>query len=130
MIFDLLKFSDRAAYRVGDTVLSYRELHDRAAHLAELLRREGTSPVLLYGHKEPMMPVAMIACLMAKRPYVPIETATPPERIADIRRRTQSTLTLAAEPIAGGVSLSEAEAFALLPPKDCDSPIAYIIFTS
>lgn len=130
MIFDLLKFSDRAAYRVGDTVLSYRELHDQAAHLADLLRREGTSPVLLYGHKEPMMPVAMIACLMAKRPYVPIEAAAPPERIADIRRRTQSTLTLAAEPIAGGVSLSEAEAFALLPPKECDSPIAYIIFTS
>lgn len=76
-------------------VLRYAELIDRASRLAG--RWAATiGPVLLYGHKEPAMVVGVLAALVAGRPYVPIDAATPTGRIArilDLARPEDAVLT-------------------------------------
>src|SRR5262249_27536018 len=82
-------------------VPTYRQLLDRAAHLASRL---GTSagPVLLYGHKEPAMIVGVVASLRAGRTYVPVDQSTPPARIARMLAAARPDhAVLAREPAPG-----------------------------
>jgi len=81
---------DRTAYRNSREAVTYGELYRRAAEYAEILRREGTGPVVLYGHKESSMVVSVLACLMAERPYVPVDSSTPAARFETIQRLTAS----------------------------------------
>ncbi len=84
------------AYKSGNETLTYRELWARAECSAELLRRQGTSPVLLCADKQADMPVAMLACLMAGRAYVPINGSIPTERLRNIAKQTGAELCLTA----------------------------------
>ncbi|HLK09782.1 MAG TPA: amino acid adenylation domain-containing protein [Candidatus Binatia bacterium] len=95
-------FAPRAAGRpavVGaDGGLDRAELLDRAARLAARLRADG-SPVLVYGHKQPAVVVAFVAALRRGRPYVPLDSSTPPGRAARIVATAQpGDAVLAEEP--------------------------------
>ncbi len=82
------------AYKSGGETLTYRELWARAARSAELLLRQGTSPVLLCADKQADMPVSMLACLMAGRAYVPVSGSIPTERLQNIAKQTGAELCL------------------------------------
>lgn len=124
----------RIAYKVGTESLSYGELWNRAEETAHRFRREGTSPVILYGHKEPFMVIGMLAALLARRPYVPVDGGTPLFRLQKIAALTKSTLILSESKVEiEGVScrsLSALEDFREREPKECSSDAAYLIFTS
>ncbi len=122
------------AYKDNDKILTYGELWSRAEYTADLLRRQGTSPVLVFGHKSPEVIISILACIMAHRAYVPIDTFLPAERIKKIADATCSTLLLEAEEIQiegpECLRLPQLEKY-----KDCDiydnsNNIVYIIFTS
>lgn len=124
----------RIAYKVGAESLSYGELWSRAEKAAGLLRRQGNSPLILYGHKEPFMVIGMLAALLARRPYVPVDSATPLFRLRKIAALTKATLILSDKKVTVGetevCSLSALEDDKNREPKECVSDIAYIIFTS
>lgn len=64
-----------------DGTMSYAQLLRRAHGLAALLA-DRSSPVLVYGHKQPAMVVSILAALLLERPYVPVDPSAPPARVA------------------------------------------------
>ena len=50
--------------------MTYGELWAASEAIACLLARDGSSsPVVVYGHKDPLMVASFIACMKAGRPY-------------------------------------------------------------
>lgn len=125
---------NKIAYKINDLELSYTDLIDRAIKYGELLKKQGTSPVIIYGHKDIDVFVSIFACLHSGRAYIPIDLCTPIERIYKIIKCTNSSLILTSEKI----NISNIEILNindLKKYKDCSNneiknDIAYIIFTS
>ena len=128
------KDPQRIAYRVGDEQVTYRGLWERALERSVLLQKQGVEPVILFGRKSVDYVTAILACLMARRAYVPVGRFTPPERMRHIASQTGATLLLSdnAPEIEGLVctTLGELDRFASQPTRSPGQDIAYIIFTS
>lgn len=75
--------ADAPAYRCGEQTLTRKELLAYAKALASALSGEST-PVVLYGHKEPLMLISLLACILAGRPYVPCDCAIPDSRLREM----------------------------------------------
>ncbi len=78
---------DAAALVVGESVLTYRDLDERANKLARHLRALGVGPdvpVALCLERSVAYVVAALAVLKAGGAYVPLDPAYPPERLAYI----------------------------------------------
>ena len=125
---------DRTAYCVRDKKIGYGSLWQEAEKYADLLCRQGDSPVLIIGGKEVDVVIAMIACLSAQRAYVPIRSDTPVPRIRSIAELTGATLILSEKEIgidtADTLRLSQLTRFAQKEKKTQNNRIAYMIFTS
>jgi D-alanine--poly(phosphoribitol) ligase subunit 1 len=140
---------DRPAVVAAEGALTRGELLDRAARLAARLRADG-SPVLVYGHKQPAVVVAIVAALARGRPYVPLDVSTPPNRAVRIVATAQpgdavlvgeapaalvQTLaahgasTLALDALAAAVA-GPGAAVALPPRVPAPEAPAYVLFTS
>jgi amino acid adenylation domain-containing protein len=88
-----LRSPDALAIAMADDTLTYSEAEAAANQLAALLRQIGTvdgDRVALVCPKSPATVVAMLACLKVGALYVPIDTATPPARIALILRAVEA----------------------------------------
>jgi D-alanine--poly(phosphoribitol) ligase subunit 1 len=117
------------AHISGDRKLTFGELGAHANALAAyLLERfgEGRAPVAVLGHREPEMLIAFIGVAKSGRPYIPIDTALPQERINHILAIAKPTVVLTPHEIA---KLSELGKSAPLRRLQPDDPF-YIIFTS
>jgi D-alanine--poly(phosphoribitol) ligase subunit 1 len=51
-------------------------------------------PVIVYGHKEAFYTVAMMSCILAEMPFVPIDTIYPADRISYIKNATESAVVI------------------------------------
>ncbi len=77
---------DRIAIHSGDTCLSYGQLDDYSDRLAAWLNREykeSSTPVIVYGHKNPYMIVCFLACVKSGRAYCPQDISIPDQRVLD-----------------------------------------------
>lgn len=90
-------FPHKIAIAGSDTDLSWQDL----AHQCELLQQIFKKlqipighPVLIYGHKEALFPVAMLACIQANIPYIPIDKIYPIERVKKIIESTGSQILI------------------------------------
>ena len=94
---------DRLAHVSGARTLTYAELTRRsnalAAHLARSLP-EGRAPIAVIGHKQPEMLIAFLGAAKAGRPYVPLDTALPPQRIERIVEMSRAALALTPDRVA------------------------------
>ena len=89
--------TDRIALLYRDQAVSYRTLHRQAeAFAAYLLDAFGDSdaPVLIYGHKDLLIPACMFGALKAGHSYIPVDTTFPRERVADIIEQAAPCLTV------------------------------------
>jgi D-alanine--poly(phosphoribitol) ligase subunit 1 len=117
------------AHVSGDGKLTFGELgaHSTAlaAHFMERYAND-CAPVAVLGHREPEMLVAFLGAVKSGRPYVPIDTALPEERIKHILSVAKPTLVLTPPEIARLYELGKSA-----PPRPVgpDDPF-YIIFTS
>ena len=66
--------------------ITYGELWDASDDLACLLRERAPedAPLLVYGHKSPLMPVSFLACLKSGHAYVPCDVHVPAGRVTNI----------------------------------------------
>ena len=133
MIIDRLRkaaeqWPDRTACRIGAESITYGELWQQASRAAGLLRRQGTSPVILRGDHGVWEITAMLACLLSKRAYVPVGSAVPKQRFSEIVRMTGSTLVLTER--TEGMTLSDLSKYQNEEELNSDNETAYIIFTS
>jgi D-alanine--poly(phosphoribitol) ligase subunit 1 len=120
---------DVAAHVSGDRILTYGELRRRSDALAAHLRKRlggDPAPIAVLGHREPEMLIAFLGAVKSGRPYVPLDTALPPQRIDKILATSGAALMFSPRDIA---HFSAADALA--PPNrvERDDPF-YILFTS
>ena len=54
-------------------------------------------PVIVYGHKDPLMIASFVACSKSGRAYVPVDTSVPVGRLGDIIDEVRPSLILAIE---------------------------------
>ena len=127
--------------------ISYRELAERVARLAHLLRKHGVGNETVVGvclDRTPDLVVALQAVLFAGGTYLPLDPAYPEDRIANMLEDTDALLLLTEEALAprfpgrrllvleqlGPALLAEpSELPAPLPGMDSEQ-LAYLIYTS
>lgn len=117
------------AYICGDGTLTYGELLRRsdalAAHLAERFG-DDHAPIAVLGHREPEMLIAFLGAVKSSRPYVPIDTAFPPQRVSKVLAISRAAVVLTPEEIA---QMSAVDGPAPVSYLQRDDPF-YILFTS
>src|ERR1700730_12059973 len=117
------------AHISGDRKLTFGEIGAHANALAaDLLERcgEDRAPVAVLGHREPEMLIAFVGVVKSGRPYIPIDTALPQERINHILAIAKPTLVLTPHEIAKLSELGKSAPLRRLQPDHT----FYIIFTS
>ena len=90
-----IAFSSRAGS------ISYAELWRRSGNLAgwiNLEMGENREPVIVFGHKDPMMIVCFLACVRSGRAYCPLDIPMSEKRIQEIMRQIREPLFLTADP--------------------------------
>ena len=90
----------------GYPTLSYRELAVASNRIAHLLldRTQDRRPVVVLGHKSPLMAASFLGCLKSGHAFVPVDTEMPPSRLLDIVSQLDDPLLLATEDIPSTVS--------------------------
>lgn len=105
----------------GEKEISYRELWERSDALSVYLEEvlgEDKTPVVVYGHKDPMMLVCFLACVKSGRAYCPVDVSMPPERVGDIAETVGNELLLGVE-----IPESVPESIRVLSPEDMEKAI-------
>ena len=88
---------DAVAVRFEQTGLTYRELNQRANQLGHYLRKMGVGPEVLVGiflERSTEMLVALLGVLKAGAAYVPLDAASPSERLSFIIKDAGLSLVL------------------------------------
>ena len=76
-----LTLGDQPALMAGADVIRWRYLWPIAQSLAARLRQTGEGPVALSGSPDQVWrPAAFLACLIAGRPYLPLDPGLPLQR--------------------------------------------------
>ena len=117
------------AHISGDKRLTYGELRRRSDALAaHLVKRfgEDRAPIAVLGHREPEMLIAFLGAVKSRRPYVPLDTVLPQQRIDKILAISRPALLLTSEDVA---KLSSPGAPASAIRAHRNDPF-YILFTS
>jgi amino acid adenylation domain-containing protein len=86
------------ALRFGERTVRYGELNAWADRLAEVLRQHGVGPdtlVVLFLERSPEMIAAMLGVLKAGGAFVPLDPASPSERLRSILADTRAPVLLA-----------------------------------
>ena len=117
------------AYINGDRTLTYGELRRRsdalAAHFAGRFG-DDRAPIAVLGHREQEMLIAFLGAVKSGRPYVPIDTAFPQQRIDKVLAISRAALVLTPQEIAQMPAVDEPTAVSYV---QRDDPF-YILFTS
>ncbi len=141
---------DGVAVRAEDGDVTFRELHERAAQVAHVLRAWGVGPDVAVGvcvDRSAAMVVALLGVWLAGGAYVPLDPGFPPDRLRHMLSDAGVDVVVTHEPvrrrvgtlfddIAGVVCLDEdADVVAeqpTEPPLDGPGPddLAYVIYTS
>jgi D-alanine--poly(phosphoribitol) ligase subunit 1 len=90
------------AHISGDRILTYAELRIRSDALAcYLIERFGEDrrPIVILGHREPEMLIAFLGAVKSGRPYVPLDTALPQQRIGKILATSGAASVLTPEDV-------------------------------
>lgn len=89
---------DSSCIEYGETIITYREINERANQLAHYLKRNGAGTESLIGifqERSPQLIISILAVLKSGAAYVPISTAYPDERIAYIVSEASFKMILA-----------------------------------
>ena len=126
---------DKKAYISGNEAITYQELWEQANHYSRLLKKQGKSPVILYGDNSLIFIVAILSCILAERTYVPVGKCCPLERLKEIIKITDSSVILTKEIIDINTipvihQLEELEEYNDEKEYSFHNDIIYIIFTS
>ena len=90
----------------GYPTLSYRELAIASNRIAHLLleRTADRRPVIVLGHKSPLMAAGFLGCLKSGHAFVPVDTEMPASRLLDIVEQLDDPLLLATEDVPQAVA--------------------------
>ena len=92
-----LENGDRIAFVSRAGKLTYRELWEKSGRLAGYIEQrmgDNKEPVMVYGHKHPLMLVCFLACVRSGRAYCPVDENTPADRITMIASQIGKPLVM------------------------------------
>lgn len=120
-----VKFGKRTAYIYGNEKRTFEELFFRAQKISEKISGKDKSPVVVLGGKNCAVMESILACIMAKRAYVPINLSIPKERREYIIKSSKAGIII-------DCTKNEPEIISIENGAQNfdDNEIAYIIFTS
>ncbi|MEQ1851287.1 MAG: D-alanine--poly(phosphoribitol) ligase subunit DltA [Chthoniobacteraceae bacterium] len=121
---------DRPAHISGDRMMTYGELAARSDAIAAWLDSqlgESRAPVAVHGHKEPEMLAGFLGAVKSGRPYIPIDSMTPAQRMERILWIAGASVVLTPESMAR-IAAAGAVSYHRKPLRETDP--FYIIFTS
>jgi D-alanine--poly(phosphoribitol) ligase subunit 1 len=77
--------------------LTWRELEEYSNKLGTLIvnTAQSSTPVVVYGHKDPLVITSFLACSKSGRAYVPVDTSVPEGRLQDIVHEVAPEIILA-----------------------------------
>ena len=83
-----------------DETITYGQLWDYsdriASHIDETIDAD-KRPVVVYGHKSPLMLAVFLACVKTGHPYCPVDISMPTERLRDIVEASDTSLLISLE---------------------------------
>lgn len=82
-------------HKYRDRSISYEELIKKSDALASYIINRSSDnklPIIVCGHKEPLMLVCFRACTKSRHIYLPIDSSTPKERIKDIAKDSNAQM--------------------------------------
>ncbi|MCZ0068260.1 D-alanine--poly(phosphoribitol) ligase subunit DltA [Bacillus sonorensis] len=88
---------DTLAFVNEDKSLTYRELWLQSERLASRLQKAAVSdrsPIIVYGHMQPEMPVSFLACVKSGHPYIPVDVSIPADRVMKIITSSKAELVI------------------------------------
>lgn len=98
MINDLLNVlksgNNKILYKINGNYITYKECYRKVLELSDYLKKQGNSCVIVYGHKSIDQFVSILACIVAKRCYIPIDLCTPVYRIKEIIEQSKASLII------------------------------------
>ena len=86
---NLRKKGEACAYCCEQERISYRQLCQWTGRLCAYFKKAlppGGNPILVYGHKQPLMAVAFLSCAFGGFPFIPVDSSTPFERLKPLWR--------------------------------------------
>lgn len=124
--------------------ITWGQLDDYSDRLAYWMdsRLKTKTPIIVYGHKDPMMIVCFLACVKSGRAYCPIDINVPVSRTAAIVNEVKPEIILTTEPLdiqASGTTVDKEQILQIvsaetnrISPEKAVKPddVFYIIFTS
>ena len=117
------------AHISGDRTLTFGALRRSSDTLAWYLTErfgDDRRPIAVLGHREPEMLIAFLGTVKSGRPYVPIDTALPQQRIDKILVASRAPLVLTMQDV---VQVSADQAVGASRYVETDEPF-YVLFTS
>ena len=99
LLFILKEGKDKILYKINNDIITYEEAYYKVLELSNNLKKQGTSSIIIYGHKNINQFISILSCIVAKRCYIPIDLCTPTSRIKEIIKKTDTTLLIKNEPI-------------------------------
>lgn len=126
------KYPNKIAYKNMNESITYGYLWEKAKTISTFLIEQGNEPVILLGEKQSYMIVSMIACLIARRTYVPVSSSLPHNRIKKIIDISKANLIIAQNKIEFGIQCINIDSInKRIDTNVCfDNNIAYMMFTS
>jgi D-alanine--poly(phosphoribitol) ligase subunit 1 len=128
------KYKDNIAYTDGNIEIGYKELIARSDYLANLLKNQGNSPVVIYMKSGYEFLSLIIACIFAGRTYIPVDISTPAVRLEQIVKSVQCDLVISDTGVkiegVDCVHTEELKSTGISRVGQVASDAIYIIFTS
>ena len=139
------KSIDKLAIVGSDLEIDWLTLQTKVEQLSSIfktLKIPAEHPVIIYGHKEAMFPLAILACMNSTITYIPIDKIYPVERIKKIIELTGAQIMMNCSDAVLNIDMpvvinSNLEATIYKTPNykdkiygDVENPIQYIMFTS
>ena len=126
------QFADRPALQLADEVLTYRQLHDRAARFAATLAEHATpgAPPLtaVFAHRSTTAYAGVLGALLSGNGYVPLNPAFPTDRTHSMLARSECRAIIvdhhAAAQLTEVLAGIESDLLLVLPDLDDVSTIA------
>lgn len=86
-------------YKINDNYITYEEVYSKVNIIADNLKKQGNQPVILYGSKSINQVISIIACIVAKRCYIPVDVSTPYSKVKEIICSSKASLIIKNEEI-------------------------------
>ena len=126
MIFEIKelgeKYKNNIAYTAGGKSFTYCELFEKAKEISSEVLKEKAASAIIFGSRNFETMAAIIACVLSKTAYIPVDMNLPESRKEKIVKNSGASLIIDCS--------EEKISFKKIKEENCENENAYVIFTS